>query len=225
MEMAHRGRTVTIRGTGMFDYGRKRGWLKVTLPGTVRAVTATNGPITELVVPGALYMSNRGPQLPEGSWVRVDTGQLADGNLVTGGATDPITAAALLRGAEDVELVGIQTIDGVRMRHFQGTADMAVAADRTSGPGSAALEAATRSFTVTKVPFHAYLDERGRLRKVRHEFTFTSASAIGGESEKVRVVSTTELFDFSNRKVEVNVPEDTEVYDGKIVSPAAPQGT
>lgn len=224
MEMRHDGKRVTITGKGMFDYGRQRGWLKVTLPGTARA-GATRGPITELVVPGALYMRNRGPQVPEGKWVRVSTGRLADGNLVTGGATDPITAAELLRGARDVELVGTETLDGVRVRHFRGAADMAEAAERATEASSKALRAATRSFTETSVPFDVYLDERGRLRKVRQEFTFRSASAAKGERARVRVVSTTELFDFGTEKVDVTVPEGADIYDGKIVSPAAPDGS
>ena len=224
MVMASGGKRVTIRGTGRFDYARKCGWLKVTLPPVAQAAGGPRGPIIELVVPGALYMRNRGPQVPEDKWVRVTTSGLADGNLVTGGATDPILAAELLRGARDVKLVGRELLGGLPVRHYRGTSDMAVAASRSTGPSSRALQAATESFTRTTVPFDVYLDERGRLRKVRQEFTFQSAVADGGEPGQVRVVSTTELFDFEDGIVEVNVPDDADIYDGKIVSPAASDG-
>lgn len=225
MEMANGGTRVTITGAGEFDYGTRRGWLKVTLPGTPRAGGPPREPITELVVPGALYMRDRGPEVPSGTWVRVATGRLADGNLVTGGATDPITAAELLRGARDVELLGTESLGGVVVRHFRGASDMAEAAERAAEPTDQALRAATRSFTETSVPFDAYMDERGRLRKVRQEFTFRSASAVKGGHSRVRVVSTTELFDFGTRKVDVAVPDEADIYDGKIVSPAAPEGS
>ncbi len=63
-------------------------------------------PITELLTPGALYMKNRGAGVPDGKWVRIDTTALKDGNLVTGGVTDPMAAAELLRGASDVTYAG-----------------------------------------------------------------------------------------------------------------------
>lgn len=97
MEMASGGTKIAIRGTGSFDYAERRGSLQVVLPPDA-AGDAEHEPVTELLTPGALYMKNRGEGVPADKWVRVDTTRLPDGNLVTGGATDPLVAVELLRG-------------------------------------------------------------------------------------------------------------------------------
>lgn len=221
MEVREASGPALIHGTGMFDYRKRLGLLKVTLPAV--APNANAGPITELVTPGVLYMRNRDPRVPKGAWVRVTTAELTDGNLVINGATDPVLCAELLRGAEQVAMVGSQMVDGVRVRHLRGRADLVAAADRASGVSSTALHAGARSFTVTKVPFDAFLDDQGRLRKVRQEFTFRSVSSTRKIPDEVKVISTTELYDFG-RKVEIAAPEHTDVYDVKI-SPAVPAGS
>ncbi|GAA3301580.1 hypothetical protein GCM10020295_45200 [Streptomyces cinereospinus] len=105
MEMATGGTRVTIRGEGVYDYTRRRGRLKVLLPQDP-AGQPEHRPITELLAPGALYMKNRGAGVPADKWVRVDTATLSDGNLVTGGATDPYAAAEVLRGTRRATYAG-----------------------------------------------------------------------------------------------------------------------
>ena len=100
MEMATGGTRVTIRGEGVYDYRERLGRLKVLLPQDP-AGASEHRPITELLAPGALFMKNRGAGVPADKWVRVDTATLSDGNLVTGGATDPFAAAEVLRGTQD----------------------------------------------------------------------------------------------------------------------------
>ncbi|MDX2709893.1 hypothetical protein PV350_44965, partial [Streptomyces sp. PA03-6a] len=108
MEMASGGTKIAIRGTGSFDYAERRGSLQVVLPPDA-AGDAEHEPVTELLTPGALYMKNRGEGVPADKWVRVDTTRLPDGNLVTGGATDPLVAVELLRGAREVRQTGTGT--------------------------------------------------------------------------------------------------------------------
>lgn len=120
-------------------------------------------PITELLTPGALYMKNRGAGVPEGKWVRIDTTVLADGNLVTGGVTDPMAAAELLRRARGVTYVGRTELAGVGVRHYRGTADIGSAAGAASSLSKAALNAAADGFRTHAVPFDAYLDDEGRI--------------------------------------------------------------
>ncbi|MBD0740043.1 hypothetical protein BGM09_11590 [Streptomyces sp. CBMA29] len=173
MRMASGGTWLTITGTGGFDYVKRRGELRLLLPRDA-AGAEEHKPVTELLTPGALYMKDRGEGVPEGKWVRVDTDRLPDGNLVTGGATEPLAAAELLRGAQDVELVGVETLRGTKVRHYRGTADIGRAA-KAAAPGvRGPLQAAAKGFTVTRVPFDAWLDEAGRLRQVSQRFTFSS---------------------------------------------------
>ncbi|MGP3953138.1 hypothetical protein [Streptomyces sp. 7N604] len=215
METATGGTRVTIRGQGAFDYTRRIGRLVVVLPKDA-AGAPEHQPVTELLAPGALYMKDRGAGVPPDKWVRVDTTGLADGNLVTGGATDPLSAAELLRGARDVRYAGEAKApeDGVTVRHYRGTTDIGRAARAASPHARGALTAAAKGFSKDAVPFDAYLDEQGRLRKVRHRFTFSN----GSDATATEVVSTTVLYGFGSG-VNVDLPPERDIYAGKIAVP------
>ncbi|MDX6356176.1 MAG: hypothetical protein QOF98_3079, partial [Streptomyces sp.] len=195
---------------------RRQGELRLELPKDA-AGTEEHKPITELLTPGALYMKDRGAGVPAGKWVRVDTTRLADGNLVTGGATEPLAAAELLRGAQQVTLVGEETRAGVKLRHYRGTADIARAAQATPAADRAPLAAAAKGFTVTGVPFDAWLDEAGRLRELSQKFTFSAAGSKQGAGRNVTVVSTTR-YDGFGTPVPVIMPRPADIWTGKIVS-------
>jgi len=207
---------VSITGSGGFDYAKRRGELRLVLPKDAIGAEE-HKPLIELLTPGALYMKDRGEGVPDGKWVRVDTTRLPDGNLVTGGATEPLAAAELLRGAQDVTLVGQETLDGTPVRHYRGTADIARAARAVDPAARGPLEAAARGFTVTGVPFDAWLDGQGRLRRLTQRFTFSSAGTGKGAGQDVTVVSTT-TFDGFGVAVPVTMPRAADIWTGKIVS-------
>ncbi|MDI3407445.1 hypothetical protein [Streptomyces cavernicola] len=236
MEMASGGTRVTIRGEGAYDFAKPLGRLKVILPKDPAGVDE-HRPITELLAPGALYMKNRGAGVPADKWVRIDTAGLADGNLVTGGATDPLAAAELLLGASAVSYAGKTQLAGVPVRHYRGTAEIGLAAERAAGANRKVLRAAAKGFAEDTVPFDAYLDEQGRLRKIRHRFTFANddvpadgagvkgAEAKGagadpatGGSGDVMVTSTTLLFGFGTA-VQAGLPAAEDIFAGKIAGP------
>jgi hypothetical protein len=211
MRMASGGTRITISGEGGFDYGTRVGELLLTLPVAERAARPAGERVTEVFTPGELYMKNRGAGVPADKWVRVDVTTVSDGNLVTGGATDPITAAELLRGARSVSDLGEVTLNGEVVRHYQGVTDIAAASDAASGPAGEQFAAAMAGdgFTRTRVPFDAYLDEHGLLRKVRHRFSFARAG------EGVDVASTVVLYGFGT-PVDVTMPRAGEVYAGTV---------
>ncbi|MGW7366296.1 hypothetical protein ACWGI8_23385 [Streptomyces sp. NPDC054841] len=208
MEMAAGGTRVTIRGEGGYDFRRAMGRLRVVLPKDP-AGSSGHRPITELLAPGALYMKDRGAGVPPDKWVRVDTTTLEDGNLVTGGATDPAAAAELLRGVRSATFVGHEELAGVRVAHYRGTTDIAHAARAASPLARGALVAAAKGFAEDTVPFDAYLDDEGRLRKVRHQFSFEN------RGRTVAVASTTLLYEFG-APVVVRLPARGAIYAGKI---------
>lgn len=210
MEMATGGTRVTIRGEGVYDYERQVGRLKVRLPQDPAGAEG-HRPITELLAPGALYMKNRGAGVPADKWVRVDTSALSDGNLVTGGATDPFAAAELLRGTRKATYAGRTSVAGTPVRHYRGTADLGEAAKRASDGNRGPLRAAAKGFATDEVFFDAYLDEEGRIRKLRHRFSFVN----GQQENTVAVASTLLLYDFGV-PVDVRLPEAGDIYAGKI---------
>lgn len=220
MVMASGGTRVTVRGEGVFDYDRGIGRLLVRLPRDVSGVPEQRS-ITELIVPGALYMKNRGAGVPSDKWVRIDTADLSDGNLVSSGVTDPISAAELLRGARRVSYVGKRELDGVTVRHYRGTAHIGEAAGAASPRLRRQLAAAAEGFSGATVPFEVYLDGQGRLRRVRHEFTVVGSAAEGsgtGGTGGVGVASTTTLYGFGT-PVAVDMPEPDDIYTGEIATP------
>ncbi len=208
METAAGGTRVTIRGRGTYDFRSRSGRLKVVLPQDAVG-KEEHLPITELLAPGGLYMRNRGAGVPKDKWVRIDTTTLADGNLVTGGATDPMAAAELLLGARAVTYLGESDLAGVTVRHYRGTTDIGRAARQAPAASRGALTAAAKGFRTDTVPFDAYLDEQGRLRKVRHRFSFAN------EGPAVEVVSTTLLYGFGV-PVSVTIPAGRDIYTGEI---------
>ncbi|MET9803015.1 hypothetical protein [Streptomyces sp. NPDC006368] len=208
MEMATGGTRVTIRGEGAYDFVGRHGRLKVVLPKDAAGASG-HRPITELFAPGALYMKNRGAGVPADKWVRVDTTTLADGNLVTGGATDPAAAVELLRGAGQVTYVGEEELAGVPVIHYRGVTDLGRAARAASPQVRGALAAAAKGFTEDAVPFDVYLDREGRLRKVRHRFSFAN------QGRTVAVASTTLLYGFGVPVV-VELPPRKDIYAGKV---------
>ncbi|WP_174856202.1 hypothetical protein [Streptomyces otsuchiensis] len=213
VRMASGGTRITIHGEGVFDYRRRVGELRVTLP--EGPTEDRRAPVTELFTPGALYMKNRGAGVPPDKWVRVETHSLPDGNLVTGGATDPITATELLRGVLTAEYHGEVDLDGETVRLFSGVTDISAASRAAADEDRRRqLAAAVEAFTETAVPFDVYLDERGVPRKVRHRFSFGGVSR--EEATGVEVVSVTELYAFGV-PVEIRMPEPGEIYSGTVV--------
>ncbi|MFF5859972.1 hypothetical protein ACFY8B_30875 [Streptomyces sp. NPDC012751] len=210
MEMATGGTRVTIRGKGVYDYRRRLGRLTVMLPADASGASG-HRPITELLAPGALYMKNRGAGVPADKWVRVDTATLSDGNLVTGGATDPYAAAELLRGTREAVLAGHTELAGTPVRHYRGTADLGRAARYASAGNRAPLAAAARGFATAVVPFDVYLDDQGRVRKLRQRFGFVN----GREKATVAVASTLLLYGFGT-PVDVRLPAPADIYTGRI---------
>ncbi|MFE5816880.1 hypothetical protein ACFQ6S_26230 [Streptomyces sp. NPDC056479] len=210
MEMATGGTRVTIRGEGVYDFRKQIGRLRVLLPQDPAGATE-HRPIMELLAPGALFMKNRGAGVPSDKWVRVDARSLSDGNLVTGGATDPYVAAEVLRGARTVRLVGDEEIAGTPVRHYRGTADLGIAAREASKGNTDSLTAAAKGFATDQVPFDVFLDDEGRIRKVRHRFSFVN----GQQKDAIAVASTTLLYDFG-APVDVRLPDRDDIYAGKI---------
>jgi hypothetical protein len=225
MTMDSGGTRIAVDGEGSFDYRKQLGQLTVRLPeGTSGAEPGERRPVTEIVVPEALYMKNRGAGVPEDKWVRVDTTSLADGNLVTAGATDPLSAAELLRGVRKVAYAGKRTVDGENVRRYRGTVDLASAARAASPNWRDQLAAAAKGFPEGAVPFDAYVDGQGRLRKIRHRFTFAdgaqsrpadAGSSRDGSERGVAVLSTTWFYGFGV-PVRVAMPESRDIYAGKI---------
>ncbi|MFJ1703628.1 hypothetical protein [Kitasatospora sp. NPDC088346] len=194
-------------GTGGYDYVKRIGRLEITVP----PGAATTGTILEVVLPGTVYLQNSGAKIPAGKWVKLDVRQLPDGNLVSSGATDPAGAAGALRGVTSSELVGTETVGGVELKHYKGSLDLSKAADATGGRGADSLRMGAQTFTTKEVPYEAWLDSQGRLRKVVETFNFTGVAGSKAAKDQVKVVSTVSLDDFG-KPVQAAEPAAADIY-------------
>ncbi|BFO22743.1 hypothetical protein SHKM778_91310 [Streptomyces sp. KM77-8] len=61
------------------------------------------------------------------------------------------------------------------------------------------------------MPFDVYLDDDGRIRKLRHRFSFVN----GRQEAPVAVASTTLLYDFGV-PADVRLPAGDDIYAGRI---------
>ncbi|KJK56836.1 hypothetical protein UK12_20230 [Saccharothrix sp. ST-888] len=199
-----------FNGSGGYDYVNRIGKLEINVP----PGAATTGKIVEVVLPGTVYLQNSGAKIPEGKWVRLDVRQLPDGNLVSSGATDPASAAGALRGVQKADLVGTETVNGLELKHYKGTLDLAKAADATGGRGGDGLRMAAQTFTVKEVPYEVWLDGQGRLHKVVETFSFAGVAGSKEAKDQVKVVSTVSLGEFG-AAVDATEPGAADIFSMK----------
>ncbi|MYW06453.1 hypothetical protein [Streptomyces sp. SID3343] len=209
MTMQSDRRVVTLTGEGTFDYVRHVGSLTIDAPKD----SGIAGPLQEILTPDALYMKNAAPGIPKDKWIKLSIAGLGDGNLVSGGGTDPGTSFEILRGVnDDVVLVGTEKLGNDTVRHYKGTLDIRKAHDLTPPEVRGPLAAALKTFDKAPIPFDAYLDETGRLRKVEEQFAFLMGPSDGAKpAPTTKVVSGAELYDFGVR-VDVTVPAEKDIY-------------
>ncbi|MEY9929953.1 hypothetical protein ABH926_004595 [Catenulispora sp. GP43] len=207
--------TLTLHGSGLFDFGKQVGAIDLTAP------TAA---LNEVVTPSALYARRSAvaatataAAVPASAWSRGATAKASDGEMISGGATDPALVLAMLGGVQPgAKYVGHEVVRGVPVAHYQGTLDLAQAATAltaaatvANGGGPAANAAAEKEALENaaqvfkgKIPFDAYLDAEGRLRRFVASFSY---AAVPGAKVLTQATSATELFGFGT-PVTVVVP-------------------
>lgn len=203
--------TMTVDGKGRLFTGSGSFNLDQQIGDVVLTVPQSSVPLEEVITPTTLYMRRVGQ---ESKWRSVDGAKLPDGDVISAGYTSPVFDLALLRGvsAGAVHYVGQDTVRGTSVAHYTGTLDLTTSAAASAEPIRSALLAASRSFTQKTVPFDAYLDAQGNVRRVIAHFAFPAQTPAHGE---VQIAATTDLYDLDT-PVTVTTPAPAD-----LVSPAA----
>jgi hypothetical protein len=194
------GRDISITGTGAFDYTTHDGTLSLQVP------SALAGAIEERIVGGVVYV-----QLPNqpGVFYSVKVADLVGTSL--GSSTDPASGLQALRGvSSDVTKVGSETVRGAETTHYKGMYDVQAALAKLTGPAKQLLTKALSATDLKSVPFDAYVDGQGRMRKFVQTFTTTA------KGQQVKSTTTLELFDFDS-PVTVTAPPAAQVKDGSAL--------
>lgn len=192
------GQPIRITGEGAFDYAGKQGTLKLVLP---------TGSVEQRVVGGKVYLALS--QQP-GTFYALTLDQVQGTSL--GGSTDPSASFASLDAAsDDVREVGHEKVRDADTTHYRGTVDVKKAVATANGAARQIAEATLGRAGVSRVPFDAWVDDSGRLRKYVQELQVPAGPGTGGAP--VKSSTTIELFDYGV-DVQVKAPAPQDVKDG-----------
>ena len=152
----------------------------------------------EMIVDGTtIYL--KGAVLPDAGWIRIDAdAEGLEGLDVGSGTTDPSAFLDYLRGADEVEVVGTEQVNGVDTTHFRGILDLGdvvedapAEARRDAREAIDQLEAELGDLTTG---FDAWVDGDGTPRRVRFSFApDTGEGSFEIEMEIVRIGGAVEI--------------------------------
>lgn len=190
------GVTVDITMEGLFDYAAKTGHMTMNVPGS-------GGKIDEILTPATVFLKI--PTSP--AYYSVPVKEIVGTSF--GSNTDPTAGLQSLLGlTDDVRAVGKEDVRGDETTHYRGTYDLSKAVEKAHGLVKEMIKTQIGSGSTTTVPFDAYVDGKGRIRKMVQKISVTSPKLQGQE---VTSTVTTELYDFG---VPVHVSPPANVQDG-----------
>ena len=197
------GETFTMDGDMTVDAGASLGRMTIRMHGLSDVPEAAE---LDVVIDGDdTYFRN--PELYGTSdWVRVSSGEAGIGEQFATGR-DPSALLGYLRGAENVEVVGAQTVAGASTTHYRGDVDLdeAVAAMRPGGTvDPVGSTAASEGFAGYDVVFDAWIDDAGVVHRMH--IALTPERGGGGFVARVDVLEI-------GSELDVRVPSGDEVVD------------
>ena len=193
------GQTVEVSGTGEYDPASRSGQATFTLPGGA-------GTMEQRYLGDDLYLAVPG----QPGFFKLSVADLVGTSLET--ASQPTGSLDALESAsDDVRETGEEEVRGAQTTRYEGTLDAGAALEQAGGALGDLAEAGIDPETISAVPFEAWIDEEGRLRRFELVLELPASEATGGTP----VTSTTrmELFDFGV-EVAVEPPPADQVQDG-----------
>ncbi|HZB71100.1 MAG TPA: hypothetical protein VE395_03115 [Acidimicrobiales bacterium] len=209
-EVTAGGTTVTVASEGLVDFEGKRAALTTELPGG-------RGEFEVVADRTTLYL--RGPNLAalgvSTPWASVDLGRVDD---LTGTDLEDLRSSGdeassglgLLSGAEEVEEVGEEELDGTETTRYRATVDLRRAVEEAGAVSDrAAFEAFVEQLGDEDIDVDVWLDGEDRVRRLRYEqpvpdqegatATVTLDFTDFGVDEQVEVPPAAEATDITDR--------------------------
>lgn len=155
---------------GKFDFGQRAGEYSTSLsafgvPG--------NGKVRGLLLDGAVLLGLNAlrnqpgfESVPEGKeWLKLDPAVFGTSEVAQ---RDPSSSIDALRGATGrVTRVGSDKVRGVNTTHYRVTLDLANAINKAPQEQRARVETSVIALGTRNIPADVWIDEKGRLRKLR----------------------------------------------------------
>lgn len=232
MTFGAEGQSLALTGTGKLDAAGKRA--EISFDGAPLASKLGSDVPAEAadafkdirVVMDSTTMYMRFPLLAQMAgggkeWVKVDLSSAGGlGDLVGGGGggalgTDPSGFLRFLEGTGDVQRVGSEDVGGAPTTRYSGTFTLQQALDQ-SGDKAAVQRMVDQlklpdSFFATRIPFDAWVDGDGLVRKV-HITMDLAALGASDSPAGAGVDMTMELGGFGE-PVDITVPSDDQTLD------------
>lgn len=240
MSMTVQGHDVTMKGTGQMDPAAKRMSMSFDAKDLFSQLAGDSSvppeasamfdqPIDMVLDQTVMYMHF--PLLASVAgggkeWLKIDLAAANEslGDLVAGGGgggafgSDPSAFLQFLEGTGKVTKIGDEDVRGVRTTHFSGTYTMKEAlaalpedqrakAERAFGQLGLSTDAQTE-----EIPFDAWIDAGGLVRRLDTSFDFTKLATGGGNPGLGAMSMSMQFFDFG-APVDIQVPSDDEVQD------------
>jgi hypothetical protein len=196
---AVQGQTIEVTGEGVFDPAARTGRATFTLPGGA-------GTMEQVFLGEELYLSV--PGMP--GFYRLAVADLVGTDLQN--AAQPTGSLDMLQSvSDDVEEVGTEKVRDEQTTHYSGTLDARAALDQVGGSLRDTAEQGFEAAGVDTLPFEAWIDDDGRLRKLSLTMEVPASDATGGQP--FTSVTEVEMYDFGV-DVDVEAPPADQVQDG-----------
>ncbi len=215
--------SVTIGGSGFFNYKSHEGSLELTLSGLPESAAAGIGSgglqIQELIAANDIYVGSSlfAGKLPGGAhWIKIDLGRAGqaiglDPQQLLSGQSNPAQLLDYLKASSgSVTKVGTDLVRGVSCTHYRGAIDLAKLADASPAAQRAKVRAALQKliaqFGSQQLPVDVWVDGKGLVRRI----SLSMSLPVSGQTVSSQILI--ELFDFGPTPT-VTVPAASDVYD------------
>lgn len=209
----------TITAEGSFDWPGRRGSMTMSMPDLEELF---GGSTIEMIMVGTvIYMKlpantpDIPPQLKAKPWLKLDLAAMAEEGGLGGafgafGNTDPSGSLDQLRGVSgEVTVVGEEQVRGTATTRYKGTIDLDKAVAAVPVESQKALRELIAQLGTKTIPFEAWVDEDGLLRRMRQTMDLSKAK----DNEGVTSMDVDlELYDFGV-EVKAEAPPAGEVTD------------
>jgi hypothetical protein len=195
----------SFHGNGVYDGKDKSGWMNMhfALPAAYQLQVPTSDPSMEMIFDGShglvMYMRSAlfDKLVPPGKWVKMDLAKLAKkegvdlGAIMNANQADPSQSLRMLMASSNSRVTGSERIRGVQTTHYNKQ-----------------LRQLTESMGSVSAPAEAWIDAKGRVRRLAVTMSF-GAAQIG---TPMTMTITEDLYDFG-AKANITPPTDDLVVD------------
>jgi hypothetical protein len=201
---------MAFSGAGIFDGRTRSGALNMrfTLPAEARAQLGVTDPTMQMIMDGrrGLVVYMRSPMFrtfAADKWLKIDMQKLAKKEgldfsaVMNANQADPSESLRMLMASSDAHPTGYDRVRGVFTTHYKLNVDLARLA-KDNKELRKTFDAVRKLTGVTSYPAEAWIDDKGRVRKLKIDMSFNTPTG-----SAFTMSMTEELYAFG---IKVNVP-------------------